>query len=1004
VSDAFLSYTHHDGDSELADALYAAVEDAGVSVFRDVREIREFDPLSRDIAAALADARILVALYSPTYPLRRGCQWELTSAYIAAEQAGWDPTERVLVVTVADGGTRRAVDVHPSTLAERLFGVLDTADLPGSAEEIALALRAHLDSPDLERPLGEGWAGLAIPRMSPRQWRGSPRFVGRLAEMWRLHGALLPEGRVALGGSPAPGVAHQTGFGGVGKSLLAEEYALRFAGAYPGGLYWIPLAGGGRSATDATVLEEVRGAHTDAIRRIAIDIGLAVQGLEPPEIHARVATSIAGAGDRALVVLDDLPAGMPRDELDRLFLNRPQIRHLITTRDRTYADGGPLGTRIDLGVLDPGDSLSLLCSHGGIAGNNPHATAIAQALGHYALAVDVAGAYLATPWTTPDAFLEQLTTPTPGQDVFDLAKDLVDELPNGHERSIASTLAASIDALGAEGRAVLEVASVLAAAPVPAYLAAAILTRTGLEQTTPAKGFAQVLRHSLAEQTSAGLNVHRVIARTVAAGAAPRLDDLRDAAIAELSEHLVEAREARVREDWDRLEAVMPHARALSVGCTTVSEAALAALIAVVDFNRGDYESARTLQEQVYETRQRLLGPEHRETLISAIRLTETLNALGRLEAALNLHRRVYETSQRVLGPEDPDALTGESHLAETLYRLGDAEAARPLHQHVGYARERLLGTEHPDTLRSASNLVKVLLALGKPEAARALSDDVFVSRQAMLGFGHPDTLESMTDTANILFAEGDLETAHNVHALVYQWSRDSLGPDHPHTVAGARNLAETLLALGDPESARPFLELVYETTRRTLGTDHPETLVSALNLVTTLLVLGDPQSARAPQELVYEHRRRSLGPEHPDTLTSASNLAETLYELEDLQTARKLQERVLEARQRQLGDDHPDTVASAWSLGRTVYDLGDLQATRILKEHVLEAKERLLGPEHPETLWSMVELALVCAQLSDESATQRFAGEALHRIDRQPSLRATLPPDVPDILEKLRG
>ena len=39
-------------------------------------------------------------------------------------------------------------------------------------------------------------------------------------------------------------VAQIRGLGGAGKSLLAEEYALRFSAAYPGGVFWLSAFGG----------------------------------------------------------------------------------------------------------------------------------------------------------------------------------------------------------------------------------------------------------------------------------------------------------------------------------------------------------------------------------------------------------------------------------------------------------------------------------------------------------------------------------------------------------------------------------------------------------------------------------------------------------------------------------------------------------------------------------------------------------------------------------------
>jgi hypothetical protein len=60
--------------------------------------------------------------------------------------------------------------------------------------------------------------------------RGSRRFTGRLPELWQIHTALHAD--VLTGISHAqPLVLH--GAPAIGKSLLAQEYALRFGSASP---------------------------------------------------------------------------------------------------------------------------------------------------------------------------------------------------------------------------------------------------------------------------------------------------------------------------------------------------------------------------------------------------------------------------------------------------------------------------------------------------------------------------------------------------------------------------------------------------------------------------------------------------------------------------------------------------------------------------------------------------------------------------------------------------
>ena len=67
-------------------------------------------------------------------------------------------------------------------------------------------------------------------------------------------------------------------------------------------------------------------------------------------------------------------------------------------------------------------------------------------------------------------------------------------------------------------------------------------------------------------------------------------------------------------------------------------------------------------------------------------------------------YQRALTARERVLGPDHPDTLISVNNLAflyESTGRYGEAE---PLYQRALTARERVLGPEHPDTLTSVNN------------------------------------------------------------------------------------------------------------------------------------------------------------------------------------------------------------------------------------------------------------------------------------------------------------
>ena len=88
-------------------------------------------------------------------------------------------------------------------------------------------------------------------------------------------------------------------------------------------------------------------------------------------------------------------------------------------------------------------------------------------------------------------------------------------------------------------------------------------------------------------------------------------------------------------------------------------------------------------------------------------RIADYLGWSGSYAAARDLQRRVLDARERVLGPEHPDTLATRAYLAASIGRAGDPAAARDQYAELLRVRERVLGPEHPDTLTAQYNLAR---------------------------------------------------------------------------------------------------------------------------------------------------------------------------------------------------------------------------------------------------------------------------------------------------------
>ena len=93
------------------------------------------------------------------------------------------------------------------------------------------------------------------------------------------------------------------------------------------------------------------------------------------------------------------------------------------------------------------------------------------------------------------------------------------------------------------------------------------------------------------------------------------------------------------------------------------------------------------------------------------------------------------ETRERILGPEHPNTLTSLNNLAVLLYEKGDDDAAEPLYRRALEASERIRGPEHPRTLTIVNSLAMLLNATGRLAEAVVLLREHAAKSEACLAY-----------------------------------------------------------------------------------------------------------------------------------------------------------------------------------------------------------------------------------------------------------------------------
>jgi tetratricopeptide (TPR) repeat protein len=368
------------------------------------------------------------------------------------------------------------------------------------------------------------------------------------------------------------------------------------------------------------------------------------------------------------------------------------------------------------------------------------------------------------------------------------------------------------------------------------------------------------------------VQVHALLLETVAARIPADQRDILLSAAADLLGRLVAPGTGRYI-DAQTLRLFTPHAaallrRAVRAGSPATSEALrIVRTLRDQHYAGGHYPVALTLAEEAAAADTG--APESSadaEALTDRHELARALRATGRYGEAVALHRSTLESRARLLGPEHPQTLDSDHALGLALYGLGAWDQDERHMRHAADTRSRVLGAGHPDALDSGACLAEAIGAQGRWAEAVALARDVLARSEEHLPFDHPQSLAARLTLAWALSETG---AATEAEALVRPLHADSerlLGRCHPRTLNIGQLLAETLLAQERWAQAELIALEVITARERILGSEHPHTLAARHRLVLALVGSGQYDRAGPLARANLSSVERLLGPEHPDT------------------------------------------------------------------------------------------------------------------------------------------
>ncbi len=712
---------------------------------------------------------------------------------------------------------------------------------------------------------------------------------------WTVHSALVARRAVLVRGLP-----------GAGKTTLAERYA-SLAGRF--GVRVLRTGPFGHLDPD-DFLPQFHLA-------LAAAGGTSGDGYE--RLRARLAARIEAAGSRVLVLVDDVPAGVPPDELARVLLPAAAVRTLLTSRAARWP-----GATVELPGLTVAEGLRSLPSAAGF---------IARCDGH--------------PMTLRAA---EFLLRRPGSSLADV--------PDTAPHAIREVLLRS----GRPACELLRLGSVLAPSPIPVEVARCAVADGEFEAAVE-----ELVARGFAVRVEGGLRL-QALAVEVACGefGEPAAGGAVEAVLSGLAGGSVGPSAAELGN-----ASAPDHGSTAGPAGTSPSAPELSSASAL------DHASAAgpTYTSPSAAGRGRTSPPDHGSTdgpADTSPSGAELGNASPPgLASAAGASSPGHPSAPAPSPPDHPGATaTSPPSHPLTITHTYLIQHARALAEHSPAHRVALLrpvaaayealgdpatsGEIHAAILSTGEATPADFTAAARVELACGLVPEALTHARRALATGHHSAARVV---AQALDSQGDYAEADR---LFWHSHHPATAEDRLHA-AKARRLRghpEEAIALLEPTLGAPG-ELTLEYARNLLQAGHAQQAQEAAEALES----PDAEVIRAeaalvdhdPADLEQTYAQR-YGIESPFTLTASVHAARARN-----RPGHALK-RVEPVVRRVLGDDHPLYHRLRHAMGLAHARLGEFDRQAELLDGILGAQIRLLGRTHPETVETRLDLGVALA------------------------------------------
>lgn len=386
----------------------------------------------------------------------------------------------------------------------------------------------------------------------------------------------------------------------------------------------------------------------------------------------------------------------------------------------------------------------------------------------------------------------------------------------------------------------------------------------------------------------------------------------------------------------------------------TVAAADVLTSISGLIFEFNYMNEAIKYQNYACDIFQQQQGEYHLQTGNALNTLSKLYESSGDFEQALRYAKEALHVTTKPLWSMTSDhavsAATSFKSLSTIYYHMGDFKKALRYTYKALIIQEYFLGEEDDRTLTSLNNLGEIYREMGNFKESSHYIEKTLNIKNKVFGEDHISTAKSFHNLSTLYYDMEDFDQALQYEKKALEIRKKHLGKNHTSIATTFNNLSAIYYKTKDYEQAVQCSRKSLEIKTDLLGKDNISLSTPLCNLGTLYGELGKFDQALQYTQQALNIERKAFGEMHPKMVTTLNNIAGIYESMEEFDQALQIYLQALHMAQTLFGTKHILVFVCLSNIGYLYERINNPTEAEAYYAQAYDVCRKTLGDEHPKT------------------------------------------------------